>query len=382
MSFFFRSAIGGFNPKTLALLLCVSAVAGCAIIPRGAGVQQEILKVDNDQIKEFAVYPVTKNFLPVVQSWPATGTENSAGWVSHKHGTTTSVIKPGDRLDLVIWDSESNSLLTSDAQKAVEMTNIVVSPSGTIFLPYLNTIKVSGNNLETARRKIQGMMEDIIPSAQVQMSRTQGYQNMVDLVGGVSSPGSYPITTPHFTVLNLISQGGGVSTSLRNPRVRLNRNGKSYVQSLSSIYADPSLDALVRGGDKLVIEQDKRYFLSLGAAGKESLVYFEKESITALDAMALVGGVSDGRGNPRGILILREYPSWSVKDGLRGPGHTRSIFTLDITNADGLFSAGKFTINSKDTVLVTESPLNSAQTIFGLIGSLFGLANTASSAGN
>lgn len=380
MSFFLHFLWYVFRPRCLALVLCIVAVSGCSIIPRGAGVQKEILKIDNKQIAEFAVYPVTKSFLPAVQSWPLTGGEGSGRWIQHKHVPATSVIKPGDRLDLVIWDSETNSLLTSAEQKTVAMTNVLVSSTGNIFLPYLSSIKVAGNTLGSARRKIQGMMENIIPSAQVQLNRTEGYQNTADLVAGVASPGSYPVTTPNFTVLNLISQGGGVNAGLRNPRVRLNRNGQSHLQSLASIYANPSLDIPVLGRDKLVIEQDNRYFLSLGAAGKESLFYFEKENLSALDAMALVGGVADSRGNPRGILILREYPLSSVRDGIRGPGHQRSIFTLDITNADGLFSAGQFKINPMDTILVTESPLNSAQTILGLIGSLFGLASAVEKA--
>jgi polysaccharide export outer membrane protein len=52
------------------------------------------------------------------------------------------------------------------------------------------------------------------------------------------------------------------------------------------------------------------------------------------------------------------------------------VFTIDLTSSDGLFSAGAFAINSQDTVLVTESPVNTAQTVFSLIGSLFGLAGS------
>lgn len=368
--------------RPLALFLCVVAVAGCSILPRGAGVQKEILKVDNSELTEFAVYPVSRSFLPIVKNWPATGREHSAGWLPHSHKAASVPIKAGDRLDLVIWDSEANSLLTTPEQKAVEMKNVEVSPAGTIFLPYLNNIQVAGTGTESARRKIQRLMENIIPSAQVQLSRAQGHQNKADLVSGVAQPGSYPITDAHFTILNLISQGGGVSPDLRNPRVRLNRNGKSYVRSIADIYENPSFDTIIRGGDKVVVEKDQRYFLSLGAAGQESLIYFEQERVSALDAMALAGGVSDSRGNPEGILILRQYDTRAVRDGIKGPGHQRSIFTLDLTTADGLFSAGQFQINPNDTVLVTESPLNSAQTIFGLIGSIFGIANTASNASN
>jgi polysaccharide biosynthesis/export protein len=50
------------------------------------------------------------------------------------------------------------------------------------------------------------------------------------------------------------------------------------------------------------------------------------------------------------------------------------VFTLDLTSADGLFSAGQFRIHSGDLVYATESPVTRAQTILSLIGSAFGVA--------
>lgn len=356
----------------------ILSLAGCSTLPRGAGVQREILETTDQGTNEFAVHAVTRDFLPVVADWPDTHGEASAGWIKHGHALEDPVIAPGDRVSVVIWDPVENSLLTSPAEKAVRLDAVPVSPSGSIFVPYVNNIRIAGDTPEVARRKIQRKMEDVIPSAQVQLYHEQGTTSSVDLVGGVARPGSFPVTDRHYTLLNLISQGGGVTPGLRNPRARLNRAGRSYVKSVSDIYKNPAYDTRLRAGDKVIVEEDSRYFLSLGAAGQESLISFTKEDISALDAMALVGGVSDSRGNPAAILILREYPSKAVRDGVRGPQHQRTIFTLDLTNADGLFSAGRFEIQPKDTVLVTESPITSAQTILGLIGSVFGLAISAS----
>ena len=55
------------------------------------------------------------------------------------------------------------------------------------------------------------------------------------------------------------------------------------------------------------------------------------------------------------------------------------VFTIDLTTADGLFSAGQFRIQPGDLVYGTESPVTQARTIFGLIGSAFGVVNTAAS---
>jgi len=360
----------------LSVFIILFTITACSL-PRGAALQSEILKKSKNPNPEIVVYQVTKSFLPIVSSWPKTGALGSGRWLDHKHVGEVLTIKPGDIVNLVIWESEENSLLTSSEQNAVQINNVSVSPEGTIFVPYVEQIKITGLSEEAARRKIQNKMEAIIPSAQVQLSTIAGMKRSVSLVGGVANPGNYPIVEQHLTVLNLISQGGGASPSLRNPHVRIIRAGQTYTSSLARIYKNPALDSILKGGDKVIVENDERFFRSLGAASKEQLVYFENDNISALDAMSLVGGISDNRADPKGILILREYSTNAVRSNGSGPSNTRSIFVVDLTSSDGLFSAGRFAINSNDTVLVTESPLTSVNTIFGILGSIFGIATTS-----
>jgi polysaccharide export outer membrane protein len=361
-------------PLSLLKGLSILVILAACSLPRGAALQTEILSKSKTETPDIAVYSITKSFLPIVADWPVTGLRGSGRWLQHKHGPSTPIIASGDAVKLVIWDSEENSLLTSPEEKVIEIDNVIVSPNGTIFVPYLKQIKISGLSDEAARSKIQTQLEGIIPSAQVQLTTKRGLKSSVSLVGGVGAPGSYPIIDPHYTVLNLISQGGGASPALRNPHVRLIRAGRTYKSSLDRIYKNPALDTVIKGGDKVILEDDERYFRSLGAASKEQIINFGSDDSSALDAMSLVGGISNFRANPKGILVLREYHQNAVRSDGSGPGNTRSVFVIDLTSSDGLFSAGRFAINSNDTVLVTESPLTAVNTVFGIIGSVFGIA--------
>ena len=65
-----------------------------------------------------------------------------------------------------------------------------------------------------------------------------------------------------------------------------------------------------------------------------------------------------------------------------GPRHERTIFTIDLTTADGLFSAGEFAIQPGDLIYVTESPLIGTRNALGLIGAIFGLAVDADKLNN
>lgn len=55
--------------------------------------------------------------------------------------------------------------------------------------------------------------------------------------------------------------------------------------------------------------------------------------------------------------------------------HVRTIFTINLTTADGLFSAGQFQIRSGDVIYATESPTIVTRSILGMTALLFGVAN-------
>ncbi|MBS8225376.1 polysaccharide export protein [Vannielia litorea] len=362
------------RPVVVLLLL-----AACSL-PRGAAISNEVLRAQNSENPQIAVYPVTRALLPRFASWPYTGKRlRSDGWLRGSGRTGEPLIRPFDRVDLVIWDSEDNSLITPEGAKLVELKNLRVSESGHIFVPYLGRQRIADKTADAARRQLETQMIDIVPSAQVQLSVVPGTASAVSLVGGVNAPGTVPLPDGGFTVLGLIAQGGGPQAGLRNPRVRLVRGGHTYATALQRLYDDPRLDTTLVGGDKVMLVTDERYFRALGASGKEQLIYFEKEQISALDAMSLIGGLEDSRANPKGVLILRQYSSRAVRaDGISGPENERTVFTIDLTSADGLFSAEKFAIHPEDTVLVTESPVTSARTIFALVGSAVGVSNQLS----
>lgn len=362
-----------------ALLALTVAVSGCAL-PRGAALQSEIVKNADNETAQFAVYPVTKTMLPRFAKWPSTGSVARYSWIAKRNSPIGRVILPGDAVNMAIWDSDENSLLTSRDQKVAQLQVARVSTNGTIFVPYVGSLNVGGMTEQAAREKVQEALLVVSPSAQVQLTTEVGKRHSVDVVSGVGTPGSFPIEERDMTVLSALSQAGGAKDGFDNPQLRLLRGHKTYAISLDKLLKTPSLDTTLRSGDKIVVAEDESYFLALGASGREELITFPMDTVTALDAVTLMGGINDARANPEGILVLREYGSKAVRsDGISGPENQRVVFTMDLTTADGLFSARSFHINPKDVVYATESPINNARTIFGLIGSAFGVANQVDS---
>lgn len=371
------------RPGLIVAVMLAVAASGCAL-PRGAAMQSEILKNASDKTPEFSHYPVDSKLLAELPNWPA-GKAAAAkrSWIKGGSGGAGQVLAAGDTVTLAIWEGGQNKLLTSEGAPTTQIAPTTVSNSGQIFVPYVGAVKVSGLSVEAAREKVQQSVTALIPEAQVQLAATPGKGNAVSLIGGVSNPGTIPLIDRSLTVLGAISEAGGVQGSIENPQLRLYRGGKVYETSLARVLDDPALDAGLRPGDKLMVLKDDRSFLALGASGVEKIIPFPKDHVNALEAVTLAGGINDIRANPKGVLILREYPASAVRaDAAQGPQNARVVFSMDLTTSEGLFSAQNFEVQSNDLVLATESALVNTRTILGLFGSTLGLARTADSIGN
>ncbi len=360
--------------RFLASLFIIAAVSACTL-PRGAAVQSEIIRNQNNEEAVFSVVPIGQDNVAQLAKWPATGWAGHYHWFSRDPGPKSNIIRAGDTIDLVVWDNQENSLLTSDVQQNVELPGITVSPDGMIFVPYIDQVNVAGSTPDTARRQIEDKLRVVIPDPQVQLTVVSGPDNSVDAVRGFNAPGNYPLPNRNYSILSLISAAGGISGDLENPLVRVIRDGKSYEIRVDDLLQRPSANVILRGGDQIIVEEDERYFVALGATGSESIVPFTKERINAIEALALVDGIDAGRANPRGVLILRDYASKDLRTDGSGPEKTQVVFAVDLTSADSLFAARKFNVNPGDLVMATESSVTSIRTVFGLIGSIVGVGN-------
>lgn len=382
-------------PSKFSTIGLVLLLAACGALPRGAGLEREVLAGQNQVVKadgsigtasddttelpaDFAVETVTRANLTKFADWPAVG-EKSRSWIARVDQPNTRILAAGDTVGIVIWSTEDNGLLTGPGQRMISMPAMQISSSGQVFLPYIGAIKVSGMSPEHARETIQTAYTKVSPSVQVQLSAQEGRSNTASVLSGVGKPGAYPLLDRDFSILDLLAVAGGLSDKLVNPQLRLQRGSRTYAISARRLMDDTSLNTTLVGGDRVFVEEDERSYLSLGATGSESSHRFTKDQITALEALSQVGGLADARANAKGILILRNYPATAVRRDGKGPRHVRTIFSIDLTSADGLFSAGQFLIRPGDVIYATESPLIGARDVFGVIGSVFGLARQASS---
>lgn len=351
-----------------AVAASLALLGGCAL-PRGAAMQSEILAQADKQNPTFQVVEVTRANMPLIASWPQTGPTLDGHWPRTSTGTNQSVIQTGDHIDIRIWDSQENSLLTNPAEKFTVLPAVEVGANGAVFLPYVDEVFVRGLSPASARGRIQEKLEAIVPTAQVQVSLTEGRGNAIEMVSGVVKPGSFPLPSRNYKILGAIADAGGINPGLKNPLVRLIRQGATYEISARTLMESGAYNSLLLPGDTVVIEEDYRTFTGMGASSRQTLVNFPKDEINALEALSLIGGLYDVRADPTGVMVLREYTPKQLGSGAARPNMQQVVFTFDMTTADGLFAARKFPIYPDDVVLATESPLAGLQTLLSIINS-------------
>lgn len=294
----------------------------------------------------------------------------------------SDTIRPGDVLGLTIWENVEDGLLVPQGQNATVLDEVQVDGAGFIFVPYAGRIRAAGNTPEAIRRIIAEKLNEQTPDPQVQVRRLAGDGATVTVVGAVGAQGVYPIERPTRTLSAMLAAAGGVSIRPEIAQVTVVRGDHSGNIWFEDLYDHPGHDIALRGGDRIFVQQDTRSFTALGATGTQSRVAFESQTISAIEAIAQVGGLNPNLADPTGVFVFRNEPE-EIANQLVGrtdlQGTQRVVYVLDLTSPNGMFMARDFAIRDEDTVYVTEAPFSqfnkTIAAITGTLGNAAGVAN-------
>jgi polysaccharide export outer membrane protein len=100
-------------------------------------------------------------------------------------------------------------------------------------------------------------------------------------------------------------------------------------------------------------------FATFSATGAQNRVPFTAQTLSAIEAIAQVGGLNTNLADPTGVFVFRNEPEEIAKQILGRTditGTQRFVYVLDLTRPMGMFHARDFVIRDQDTVYVTEAP--------------------------
>lgn len=270
----------------------------------------------------------------------------------------SDMINPGDTLGITIWENVEDGILTTAGAPA-SLTEVQVDGAGFIFIPYAGRIRAAGNTPEAVRRIITEKLESQTPDPQVMVQRLAGDGATVSISGEVGSQGIYPIERPTRTLSAMLAKAGGVSIPPEVARVQLVRGTKSGKVWYLDLFENPRNDIALRAGDRILVEPDSRAYTVLGATGSQSRIKFDTKNLSAIEALAQVGGLVSSASDPTGVFIFRNEPA-EIANNVLGRndlvGAQRMIYVLNLTAPNGMFMARDFLIRDQDTIYVTEAP--------------------------
>ncbi|WP_170352744.1 MULTISPECIES: polysaccharide biosynthesis/export family protein [Ruegeria] len=355
-------------------------LAGCQL-PKSGPSKNEILAGSVQNGGNAFIVEVDDRITEVTSAVPQFGFSQS--FLSAPN-LAADTVRPGDSLSLSVWENVDDGLLSSDIGGATTLDQIQVDSEGFIFVPYAGRVRASGNTPEQLRQLITSKLQDQTPDPQVEVRRTAGNGSTVTLNGEIGSPGIYPIESPTRTLAGMLSQAGGVSVGSDIALVTVIRGNQRGTVWYNDLFTNPKLDIALRAGDRILVEADSRSYVALGATG-QSRVAFDSQDLTALEALAQVGGLQSLSSDPTGIFVLRNERqdiARSVMGRSDLQGEQRVIYLLNLTAPNGLFVARDFVIRDDDTIYVTEAPYAQWSKSISLIaGGLTPLANVTTLTG-
>ena len=369
--------------RTVALVAALAVVSSCGL-PRVGPTKKEIFEGSVQRKGDAFVVAVNDRVTRATAVVPALGFSD----VFKNAGVLGSdTIRPGDTLGITVWENVDDPLLGSSGptgSSAATLEEIQVDGAGFIFIPYAGRIRAAGNTPEAIRGVITRKLEDQTPDPQVEVRRMAGDGATVSIIGSVGGQGVYAIERPTRTLTTMLARAGGLSIEPEITQVTVIRGDKRSKVWLQDLYDNPRLDIALRGGDKILVEQDTRTFTALGATGSQSRVQFESQTLSAVEALAQVGGLMSSAADPTGVFVFRNEPAEIAnhvlaRDDLQGA--QRMVYVLDLTQPNGMFLARDFSIRDDDTLYVTEAPFTQwNKTISAVTGTLGAVGSVSSGA--
>ncbi|WBU65683.1 polysaccharide biosynthesis/export family protein [Paracoccus aerodenitrificans] len=364
----------------LIALISATFLSACSL-PRSGPNKQEIFSGAVENGGDAHVIYVNNHVTRTANFTPAYGFSSgflNAGQVG------ADEIRPGDTLGLMIWENVDDGLLASLGQSSTSLEQLQVDSNGYIFVPYAGRVRAAGSTPDQLRQTITSRLESQTPDPQVTVTRVAGDGATVSVMGKVFGQGVYPIERPTRTLSAMLASAGGVNAEPEVAVITVKRGRETGKVWLTDLYFNPRYDISLRPGDVILVEEDQRSFTALGALGSQSKVPLGNEQINAIEAVAMVGGLSTVTADPTGVFVLRDEPAQVASAVLGQPvgGTQRMAYVLDLTRPNGLFLARDFLIRDGDTIYVTEAPYVRWDKILGALTGSAASVNQLSSIAN
>ncbi len=324
--------------RTVYVVFLASLLTGCAIAP---GMKMEDPPPSFPGVK---IMPITAELIykQRVNGSPKAARPGAAAslWSEKRYQYR---IGPRDVLSIIVW-GHPDLTVAAGQPTAAEAAGHLVAENGTIFFPYVGSVKVAGKTVVEVREILtQRIKRTLVVDPQVDVRVIAYRSQKVYVTGKVQRPGLLPITDVPLTVIEAVNRAGGLIPDADSINVRLSRNGKVYRIDLLAMYeeGDTSQNRLLKDGDILSIpDRSQRQVFVLGEVAKPSSLLMNKRRMSLTEALGNAGGVDPETSSPARIYVIRANRNEA------------EIYHLNARSPDALLLGEQFQLKPRDVVYV------------------------------
>src|SRR5919108_3436723 len=178
---------------------------------------------------------------------------------------------PGDTVHVTVFQQPD---LTTDAR---------ISDAGTIAMPLVGAVKISGQSAREAADTIAKALKDgqYLKAPQVAVALTTVRSRQVSILGLIVHPGRYPLEESHARLPDIIAAAGGIGAG-GSEEVTVIRDGKP--QTVHALAKDFELKA----GDTIYIDRPPVFYIYGEVA--HSGAYSVEAGLAVMPAISVKGG--------------------------------------------------------------------------------------------
>jgi polysaccharide export outer membrane protein len=156
----------------------------------------------------------------------------------------------------------------STSSPAVTLPSQMVSPDGTISIPFAGKVAVKGRNTDQIGDEITRRLHGKANRPQVLVRVAKNNTSNVTVVGEVSTSATLPLTPKGERLIDALALAGGVKQPISRMAIQLSRGETTSTMALDSIIRDPKQNIMLKPGDVVTALFQPLSFSVLGATGK------------------------------------------------------------------------------------------------------------------
>lgn len=354
-------------------LLMAAVLTACQTLPTSgpslSGVQSAAAVGENQALPKVALIDVDNSVsLALAKNSAAQSLADLGGGSGNP-----DAVGLGDVLEITLWEAPPavlfggaiNSAGSGQAQ-VVKLPEQIVGSNGTVSIPFLGNLRVSGMTPQQIQERIVGGLRRKANQPQALVRVVQNNSGNATVIRAGSSK-RLPLTAQRERVLDAVAAVGGVVENVQDVSLQLTRGNRVRTVALEQVTADPRQNIVLRAGDILTMQSKPLSFTALGAVGKNQQFHFAAKGMNLGEALGQMGGLLDRRSDPRGVFVFRYRPlhdlPYEEQNEWRERGYEHGmevpvVYRVDLTDPQSMFWLQRFPMQDKDVVYVSNAPVS------------------------